>query len=491
MAIKFRHDAAAVVPPSNESTRKYGQNLVLQQQQQKYNGLQAGYDRLFTLGRDNQQNQFQMERADKQNKFQLARDEAQFGQQQQVAEAERQRRFMEEARQNSSRFILEDIENGEYDPATSRNLKQNLVAEAEALGSRELDATQRAEVLRRIRADRAVLLANRIPKAPPPTAQQQFSQGIVTDPKTGMRYRANSKGDYEPIPEPEQPQQPLTTRQQFLNDPKLADKWIAEVEADLKGNGLEEPKPISRKEKYERAMQLYEEQQAAFSEPSINPDTGKPFKTGDFSPVPPPPPQDSGLGGVVAGALQAGAGMIPGVNSVLGQGQPEQPITPQIPTPAQAPTPMPAPGIASLPADTDRPVPLPQPTGVELESGRNPWAEVTGGEVPVASQPAPTAQPPQQGSVLPKAPKPDFGKLVAIAEDEADRFALSTVQGMYAKQPPDIQNAINVLLNPDSREEEADDANAYLKSKGVDLEKLTAPPKPDRRREYMEVSGIK
>ena len=55
MGIVFRHDAAAVALPSTSGSRKYGQQLVLQQQQQKYNAQQAGYDRMFQLGRDQQQ----------------------------------------------------------------------------------------------------------------------------------------------------------------------------------------------------------------------------------------------------------------------------------------------------------------------------------------------------------------------------------------------------------------------------------------------------
>lgn len=185
MPITFRHDAAGVALPSNSASRKYGQQLVLQQQQQKYQGQQAGYDRLFQLGRDAQQNQFQFLRdtqqavnnanlQDAQNKFQLGRDKTQFEQQQQQQEAARQRAFMDEARKQSSGMLMQDIQNGNYDPATARKLQQTLVDESEAMGNKTLDATQRAEALESIRGHRAYLSSLRIEKPPAPTRDEQL-----------------------------------------------------------------------------------------------------------------------------------------------------------------------------------------------------------------------------------------------------------------------------------------------------------------------------
>lgn len=178
MAITFRYNAAAVVPPSNESTRKYGQNLVLQQQQQKYQEQQAGYDRMFQLGKDNLQNQFQLGRDNQLNQFQVGRDKALFDQQQQQAEADRQRQFMDEARKQSSAVIMGDIEGGLYDPSTSRKLKQSLIDEAEVLGNPNLDATQRAEALAKLRATRSMLTMNRQEKPPAPTPDEELRGAI-------------------------------------------------------------------------------------------------------------------------------------------------------------------------------------------------------------------------------------------------------------------------------------------------------------------------
>lgn len=273
MPITFRHDAAAVVLPStNEAGTKYGQSLVLQQQQQKYAAQQAGYDRMFTLGRDQQQQMQQAMRQGQQNAantirdvnqqvFQQQRDKMLFDQQQQQQEAERQRAFMDEARKQSSGFIMESIKNGEYDPATARKLQQNLVAESEALGNPQLDATQRAEVLNKIRAERAMLSANRMEPPPKPTAQDQFNQSIVTDPETGQRYRQNAKGDYEPIQQ--QPTRPTSADEAFMADPKLRDKYMVEAkEMVTERDEFGKPKPLdeaTRKEAAELAKKLYEE----------------------------------------------------------------------------------------------------------------------------------------------------------------------------------------------------------------------------------------
>lgn len=292
MAITFRHDAAAVALPSNTANRKYGQNLVLQQQQQKYQSQQAGYDRLFDAYkqdrenafqglRDINQQAFQQNQARQQNDFLLGRDKAQFEMQQREAEAARQRAFMDDARKQSSGMIMADIQNGEYDPATARKLQQNLVAEAEALGNTGLDATQRAEALQKIRAERALLTANRLQKPPPPSPQDEFTQGIVTDPTTGMRYRKNSKGDWEPLPEPEggqQPQRPQTAQEFYKENPdqmkKDVDAEQKRLEAKVKVGEIT-AEEASRDAAWKNVQEAYDWQQKALGivgEPTLAPE---------------------------------------------------------------------------------------------------------------------------------------------------------------------------------------------------------------------------
>ena len=332
MAITFRHDAAAVTPPSNSATRKYGQQLVLQQQQQKYQGLQAGYDRLFQLGRDAQQNAFQVgrelrqqnfiqNRDDAQNRFQMDRDKVLFEQQQKQQEAARQQAFMEEARKQSGRFIMDSIEKGEYDDVTARELRQNLIEEAEALGNPALDATQRAEALNKLRARRAVLSANRMPKTPPPTAQEQFDNSIVTDSATGTRYRQNAKGDYEPIQEA--PKRPTSAAEAFQADPKVRDKYMEQAIA-IETKGGDEPLTVeSRRKASALAQQLYEEDN------NLGTPTDAPQLPGA---APATPGQSKSI-------LEGPTAQMPD------RGQPPapvQPLTAQTPDPGQPPAPSPA-----------------------------------------------------------------------------------------------------------------------------------------------------
>lgn len=278
MGIKLRHDAAAVALPStNASGAKYGQQLVLQQQQQKYQGQQAGYDRLFQLGRDMQQNAFQVDRDVRQQnfiqgrdqaqrKFQLERDAAEFERTRQQQEANRQQAFMEDARKQSGRFIMDSIEKGEYDPVTARELRQNLIDESEALGNPSLDATQRAEALQKIRARRAVLSANRQPVAPPPTAQDMFDKSIVTGPD-GMQYRQTAKGDFEPL-EQNKNKRPSSAAEAF-NDPKTRDKYMADATAIITKGGEQPLTRESRKEAADLARQLWEDDNLPSAAPGL------------------------------------------------------------------------------------------------------------------------------------------------------------------------------------------------------------------------------
>lgn len=176
MPITLRHDAAAVALPANSANRKYGQQLVLQQQQQrqqqtlqqqqqKYQGYQAGLDRLFDVNK--QMNQ---------NDFVLQRDQALGEQRLQQQQAEQRQRFMEEARKLESGMIMEDIKNGLYDPETATRLQQSLAEEARALGSDQYDATQRAEALKKIRDKRLLDSTNRLQKPPQPTREEELQK---------------------------------------------------------------------------------------------------------------------------------------------------------------------------------------------------------------------------------------------------------------------------------------------------------------------------
>lgn len=246
MAITFRHDAAAIIPSSNQSTRKYGQSLVLQQQQQKYAAQQAGYDRMFTALRDQNQNMVQQQRDWMQRDFALNRDrdqrdfvvnrdKMQFEQQQKLMEEQRQQQFMDEARNARKGMIMSDIQNGHYDAGTSQRLRENLAAESEALGNKQLDDTQRKWVLENIMAERATLTANRMELPPAPDVQDRLNGRIANAPD-GTPMVENSKGDFVPLT-PAQKQQQQQQSQRPMSAIEFygqnEDKMQKDIDAEL------------------------------------------------------------------------------------------------------------------------------------------------------------------------------------------------------------------------------------------------------------------
>ncbi len=299
MGITFRHDAAAVaLPTTNASGRKYGQQLVLQQQQQKYAAQQAQQDRMFDAYKMDAQNQVQQQRDWQQRDFVLNRDRDQNKLQQQQMEAARQQQFMDEARKQHTGMIMADIQNGEYDPNTSRKLQQNLVAESEALGNPQLDATQRAEALQKIRAERALLAANRMQKPPAPTPQEQFDQGVVN--RNGVDYIQDSKGKWTPLePSKAQQEQEKMIQQQELEAQKMRpmsaqeyysqneDKFQKDLDSTMKsmqseydaGTRKEAPTPEAAWEQMQKNHDFRQKAlgKAQYGEPTLAPEAPKPF----------------------------------------------------------------------------------------------------------------------------------------------------------------------------------------------------------------------
>lgn len=450
----------------------------------------------FQLKRDNQQNAFGAERQRQQNDFQMGRDKTLFEQQQQMQEAERQRKFMDEARQQSGRFIMDSIENGEYDPQTARELRQNLIDEAEALGNPNLDATQRAEALNAIRGRRTVLSANRQPKAAPPTEQEQFDQGVVTDPESGMRFRRNAKGDYDPLPQ--QQKAPASANEAFSADPKIRDKYMADAIA-IETKGGEVPLDReSRKRAAETARQLWEEDNLPSAAPGL-PGAGAPATPGAERSILEPPTDQ----GIPVTPPDQGVPPSPGIPVVPpDEGVPPSPSSGQ----AQPPSPMSADYDAEMtakgymlvaPPDGSRPyyyktdsTPMPtsdfsaQPSTPQRSpmpltsnaSSQNPWNEAAGigTQAAAAPTPAPTpapaqAVPPQ--TAMPVKP-PDFTALATSAPNDQERTFFTRMQSVYQQQTPDVQAAISVLLNTESSDVDAAQALEYLQSKGIDLNQL-------------------
>jgi hypothetical protein len=445
MAITFRYNAAAVVPPSNESTRKYGQNLVLQQQQQKYQEQQAGYDRMFQLGKDNLQNQFQLGRDNQLNQFQVGRDKArnefqvgrdkvQFEQQQQQQRAQ----DFSAARARIDSYAKEALSDPDL-PQELRQKIQNLIAgKMTALGG-GFNGPAQQEFLDQYNASLAAILSEIPPPKPKPAPQEQFVQGIVTDPVTGMRYRP--KGDYEPLPQQESSQQPKDAQGYYSENEEQFQK---DLDATMKamqnavdaGDSQEKVTPEKAWEKMQEAYQF--RQQALGRGLSAQPQPG-PQSTA-------PAPQ--------SGQLPPGAEQIPGMASAwFGGATNQQPAGPAIQENAST-------GQSNAWAEVVAPQSAPMPLTAN-SSSRNP-----AGEVPMRANRS------EQG-----VPAPNFGELVASAQDDEDRAVLGGLQGIYASQPPEIQNLIGVLVSPNAKPKEKAMAAAALRDAGIDLEQLTAASK--------------
>jgi len=483
MGITFRHDLAAVPHPSNASTRKYGQSLVMQQQQQKYAAQQAGYDRMFQLGRDNMQNQFQMGRTKQQNEFQLGRDKTQFEQQQQLAEAERQRAFLDEARKQSSGFISDAIKNGEYDPATARKLQQNLVAEAEALGNPQLDATQRAEVLEKIRAERALLAANRMEPPPKPTRDDELKQflGGNYDKYKDQPWVPDGKGGFTiaDIPQPpEAPPVPPQSAQEYYNANE--DKFQKDLDAtmgamqDAYDLDPTKPKPTPQaawqqmQQDYQFRMQALGRNAQAAAAPA-----GQPFQLPSDRMAPAMGTVDPMTGQ----SVQAGASMpgpMPSVTQPAVGASVAAPDPGQPPAPAQQSTAMPLTANSSsqnawsevAAADTQQRQSMPLTAN---SSSRNPAGEVP---MPTSQATAPAMVDGSQGTVTQSA-EPNFKDLEASAQDDMDKSIIRKMKTIYGQnESPEVRGAISALLGDDPIQ--AAQAADYLQSVGIDLEKLTA-----------------
>ena len=503
MPITLRHDAAAVVPPSNQTTRKYGQQLVLQQQQQKYAAQQAGYDRMFDaykqqtqnqfqFGRDQFQNEMAFRKENRDNEFLLGRDKAQFDQQQQMQEAARQRAFMEDARKMSSGMIMDDIQNGNYDPATARQLQQNLVAESEALGNPQYDATQRTEALQKLRAARALLTANRLQKPPPPTADEEIA---ALPEMNGTKYQKNKNGVWEPLQPSKQQQQQQELQQQEIEAmrPKSfqdyygenEDKFQKDLDATMQSMEKTDPKtgvvtPATQDEALAKMQKDYDFRQKALGRPQYGEPTLAKPRSGAAPAIPPdersilePSPAPTLPGAAAASPVEPSSIL----DAPIPTTQADTAIVPYSPPQSNQWEKM-ASGEVQAPSTQMQATPEQMATKSKGETSpapqagadKHPWLRQPGqlmqGTKASQTAPSPSIQSPPVA--------PDFGALASSATDDADRMVIGKLQGMYKTAKPEIQSAINSFLNPSS-DEEAAQAMAFLRARGIDLQQLVAP----------------
>ena len=459
MGIKLRYDAAAVALPSDQANRRFGQSLVMQQQQQKYQTQQAGYDRMFTALRDQNQNMVQQQRdwmqrdfalnRDKEQRdFAVSRDKLQFEQQQQLMEQQRQQQFMDEARKASSGMIINDIQNGHYDPVTARKLQQSLVTESEILGDPKYDATQRAEALAKLRSERALLMVGRMEIPDRPTAQDNFDQRVVNGPD-GSQYIQNGKGDFVPL-QPKQQQQPQRPQNAIEFYTQNQDQMQKDVAAELKS--LQEqsdlgtlPKGVTadRDTAWKNVQDNYnwrQKQLGLIGEPTLAP--------------PLPDSSQQGQNGSTLGDASSDAwsmGEWKDLANQAGDGRVNSPSTQSQPAQQQSNQPN---------------APQNQSSAVKLGDASNyPWLrDQSGNTYPVNT----TSQSQQPASV----PAPDFTALASSAQDDIDRALIHTLGNIYQTQPPDVQAAIGKIIDPKASHDDARAAEAYLRSKGINVNQL-------------------
>lgn len=406
MGIVFRHDAAAVALPSNNANRKYGQQLVLQQQRQKYQAQQAGYERMFQLGRDSLQNRAQFVRdmrmidADKeaaaaQREAQAARDDkmiqadkdqiaARTQAEQQQFMRRRQLALQDQAFETRGNDIRQSIQNKEFDPDTARRLQANLQAEADLQGS-AFDDPQRIEGMQKIQKERESLLQKRLPVK---TEQQMFDEGIVTDSQTGMRYRRNGRGEYEPLPGANQPR----TAQEFYTQ-----------------------NPEQKKKDFAAATKALESSMGPGSEQEVTPEMAWEYMQDQFN-------KGQKLDSLISGGSQSQGTPLP-AQAVLA---PQQP-----------------------PADT---------------MSANPWKDIVN---PATASPPPAAS--QSSPLLTSVSTPDFGKL-AQRDKGSDLTELQHMKDIYDGLPPQAQQAMNVILSDSTSGEQKAAANRALKQMGINLQ---------------------
>lgn len=533
MGIKFRHDAAAVVVPSSASTRKYGQQLALQQQQLKYRAQQEGYDRLFQLGRDAQQNMAQARLQGEQNAAQAIRDAEQksfvMGRdkaQQEQADKEQRKRDFDAARGRIDAYAKDALNNPDL-PHELRAKIQNLISGKMTVLGGGYDGPAQQQFLDQYNSQLAALLSEIPPTPPKPTPTEERNAGIAVG-KDGREYQKNAKGVWEEIPQ--QKQQPMSFDEYFKQEPEKAraalDSKIAEIQKDidkedttLKAGETIEDRAFSELEKpfaairkrYGQPPKGYGTSSAAYyndpkapsptapaSEiPVASPDSGiPPSPTIPQAATPTPDAQRAPLPltsnassqnqweQIATGSQQLGASVATDAEATAMGYKLVTPADGSRPyyykdgtaTPAAPPA---APNTQSVrPLDGSRPRNLQgAPTGPLYGEGRD---SVPNGPLYGEGRPAVPAGPlsvEEAVAGLPTAqkfPAPDFGNMASNATDDADRGLINALGGIYANQPPDVQAAINVVLSSDATPGEALQAAEYLNSKGIDTNQMSA-----------------
>lgn len=203
MPITFKHNAAAVVPPSNTFTRKYGQSLVSQNNRNK----QADMDRMFE---SNMQQQEQRSR-----EFAAAKDRI-------------------------GTYAQEMLKNPDLPPEIAKRIRDLTSAKTIAMGS-GFNAVQQQEFLDQYNSQLAAILSEAPPPKPKPTRDEElkgFLGSAYDDPNIRKQpWVPDGNGGFvvADIPQPEQPKQtPKTFGEYWEMEPDKANKMLADKMAAIR-----------------------------------------------------------------------------------------------------------------------------------------------------------------------------------------------------------------------------------------------------------------
>jgi len=447
----------------------------LQQQQQKYAAQQAGYDRLFQVGRDNMQNRFQADRDRRQNEFQLGRDKQQNdfilgrdkAQSQQQQQEQRAKDFAD-ARSRMDAYAKDALSNPEIPHEVRQKIQNLLSAKMVALAPNQYTPEAQQEFLDQYNAQLAGILSEIPPPKPKAPAQPNFH----TD-QNGNQWVESGPGKWEQVPK--QAQQPMTA-QDYYNNPDNADKFQKDLDAtmgamqDAYDEDPSKPKPTPQlaweqmQKDYQFRMQaLGRNAQAGlppagqpFQLPSdrmapamgtVDPMTGQPVQSGTYGTIP-----------------QQGVPQSPGGIPIAAQPPAPQAQSAAMPLTANSSSQNAWSEVAAADVQQRQPMPL-----TANASSSNPAGEVP---MPTSQVTAPaTAGDPQRE--VTQAAEPNFKDLEANAQDDMDKSIIRKMRTVYGQnESPEVRGAISALLGDDPIQ--AAKAADYLQSVGIDLEKLTA-----------------
>lgn len=439
MGITFRHDAAAIVP-SNKSNRKYGMQLV--QQQQRY--AQAEKDRQYGAQRQQAMNEFtllrdEQRRLDNLNRQQmgfdlaeqqrLARDKTEDQRwnerrklQMQDRNQERERMQIQQARDQLAAMARERLDRGDVPDEIVPELRKALAGRMAMMADPSYDAAQRQEYMDGWNAQVAGYLSQSKPRM---TAQERFNQRpIAVDPETGEKWLEVSPGDFVPMPKMEAEQQPVTTREVFQADPKTRQEFMDYALNELTEGGMKASPGFDKV--LSRAMELH----------GMLNGTPQATPTPSTSPAPPAPNQATPT---PAPPLQGGY-VPPGLENVFE-------------SPAQE----------NNWAFTDEAKPN-QPTQERrgyvppgLESAFKPQAPV---ETP-------------RGEMSPMPPALDLDKSLANATSERDKTLIKALKGKISDDvSPSIKSALAIVLDANTGKDQKISASRFLAQSGFDLNEV-------------------